>query len=126
MVGPKSMGCPANQADWHEKGEGCDCAENRHRPSLHLGRWNSFRMGSGQGRCLIQEGSKNLGPRRGAGDVPAGTAVVATSVNRLKAAPPHFDRYVEAPAPNIIVRRLPTSERTLTPAKGIISSKSRT
>jgi hypothetical protein len=54
-----------------------------------------------------------------AGDVRAGTAVVVTSLIRLKAAPPHFAAHVEAPAPNIIMRRSATSERTLTPAKGV-------
>ncbi len=51
---------------------------------------------------------------------------MVNSVNRLKAAPPHFDQYVEAPAPNIIMRRKTTSERTLTLAAMGISSESKT
>jgi hypothetical protein len=48
---------------------------------------------------------------------PAGTVVVATSVNRLVAARPHSAGHVEAPGPDIIMRRCATSERTMTPAK---------
>jgi hypothetical protein len=44
-----------------------------------------------------------------------------TLVKRLKAAPPHFVGHVKAPAPNIIMRRLATSERTVTPTPGIMS-----
>jgi hypothetical protein len=47
---------------------------------------------------------------------PAGTVVVATSVNRLVAARPHSAGHVEAPDPDIIMRRCATSERTITPA----------
>jgi hypothetical protein len=43
-----------------------------------------------------------------------------TLVNRLKAVPPHFVAHVKAPAPKIIMRRLATSERTVTPAPGVI------
>lgn len=42
-----------------------------------------------------------------------------TLVNRLKAVPPHFVPHVRAPAPNIIMRRTATSERTLTTAHKI-------
>ena len=48
---------------------------------------------------------------------PAGTMVVATSFNRLAAALPHSAGNVEALDPDIIMRRLATSERTMTPAK---------
>jgi hypothetical protein len=44
----------------------------------------------------------------------------ATLVNRLKAVLPHFVGHVKAPAPKIIMRRSATSERTVTPAPGII------
>ena len=43
--------------------------------------------------------------------------VVATSVNRLVAPRPHSAANVEAPDPDIIMRRCATSERTMTPAK---------
>jgi hypothetical protein len=43
-----------------------------------------------------------------------------TLVNRLKAVLPHFVPHVKAPAPNNIMRRLATSERTVTPAPGVI------
>lgn len=42
--------------------------------------------------------------------------VVATSVIRLLAAYPHSAAYVEAPDPDIIMRRYAISERTMTPA----------
>lgn len=42
-----------------------------------------------------------------------------TSVNRLVAARPHAAAHVEAPDPDIIMRRFATSERTLTPGDGI-------
>ncbi len=45
--------------------------------------------------------------------------ISTTWVNRLKAAPPHFVAHVKALAPKIIMRRLATSERTVTPAPGI-------
>ena len=48
---------------------------------------------------------------------PAGTMVVATSFNRLAAVLPHSAGNVEALDPDIIMRRLATSERTMTPAK---------
>ena len=48
--------------------------------------------------------------------LPAGTVVVTTSVNRLAAAPPHSAGHVEASNPDIIMRRLATSEWTMTPA----------
>jgi hypothetical protein len=47
----------------------------------------------------------------------------ATLVKRLKAAPPHFVAHVKAAAPKIIMRRSATSERTVTPAPGIIISR---
>jgi transposase-like protein len=47
---------------------------------------------------------------------PAGTVVATTSFNRLAAARPHSAGHVEASDPDIIVRRLATSERTMTPA----------
>jgi hypothetical protein len=40
--------------------------------------------------------------------------VVVTSVNRLVAARPYPAAHVEAPDPDIIMRRLATSERTMT------------
>jgi len=40
-----------------------------------------------------------------------------SSVIPLKAVPPHFDAHDKAPAPNFIMRRSSTSERTLTLAK---------
>jgi hypothetical protein len=40
-------------------------------------------------------------------DVPAGTVVKVTSVNRLKSGTPHFAQNVEAPAPNTIMRLRP-------------------
>jgi hypothetical protein len=46
----------------------------------------------------------------------AGTVVVVTSVNRLVAARPYPVVHVEAPDPDIIMRRPATSERTMTPA----------
>jgi len=73
---------------------------------------------SKSGRLIFSD-RRISGAPSDAGDVPAGTVVVATSLIRLKAAPPHFAAHVEAPAPNIIMRRMSTSERTLTPAKGI-------
>lgn len=36
---------------------------------------------------------------------------MVTSFNRLAAVRPHSDPHVEAPDPDIIMRRLPTSER---------------
>jgi hypothetical protein len=54
-----------------------------------------------------------------AGRCPAGTVVVMTSVNRLVAARPYPAVHVEAPDPDIIMRRLATSERTMTPGDGI-------
>ena len=47
---------------------------------------------------------------------PAGTVVVTTSFNRLVAVRPHTAGHVEASDPDIIMRRLATSERTMTPA----------
>ena len=41
---------------------------------------------------------------------------MVTSVNRLVADLPHSVEHVEAPDPDIIMRRLATSERTMTPA----------
>lgn len=41
---------------------------------------------------------------------------MVTSVNRLVAARPHSVGHVEAPDPDIIMRRSATSERTMTPA----------
>jgi hypothetical protein len=41
---------------------------------------------------------------------------VVTSVNRLVAARPPSAGHVEAPDPDIIMRRSATSERTMTPA----------
>ena len=41
---------------------------------------------------------------------------MVTSVNRLVAARPYPAVHVEAPDPDIIMRRLATSERTMTPA----------
>ena len=41
---------------------------------------------------------------------------MTTSFNRLAAARPHSDPHVEASDPDIIMRRLATSERTMTPA----------
>ena len=47
----------------------------------------------------------------------AGTVVVTTSFNRLKAELIlHSAAHVEASGPDIIMRRLTTSERTMTPA----------
>lgn len=43
--------------------------------------------------------------------------VEATSFIRLVAAWPYSDANVEAPGPDIIMRRCATSERTVTPAK---------
>jgi hypothetical protein len=40
---------------------------------------------------------------------------VVTSVNRLVAVSLHSAEHVEAPDPDIIMRRLATSERTMTP-----------
>jgi hypothetical protein len=45
--------------------------------------------------------------------------VVATSVNRLVAARPHSAAHVEAPDPDIIMRRCATSERDHDPSDGI-------
>jgi len=42
--------------------------------------------------------------------------VVVTSFNRLVAVRPHPAAHVEAPGPDIIMRRSTTSERTMTPA----------
>ena len=39
-----------------------------------------------------------------------------TSLKKLAAARPHSAGHVEAPDPDIIMRRLATSERTMTPA----------
>lgn len=50
---------------------------------------------------------------------PAETAVVTTSLNWLTTACPHFALHVEAADPDIIMRRLATSERTVTPSAGI-------
>ena len=51
------------------------------------------------------------------GGTVTGTVVVVTSVNRLVVARPYPAAHVEAPDPDIIMRRLATSERTMTPAK---------
>jgi hypothetical protein len=48
---------------------------------------------------------------------PAGTVVATTSFNRLEVVRPHSAQHVEASGPDIIMRRLTTSERTMTPAK---------
>jgi hypothetical protein len=45
--------------------------------------------------------------------------VAATSLNRLVADLPHAAAHVEAPGPDIIMRRFATSERTMTPAKAL-------
>ncbi|EIG61100.1 hypothetical protein Bra1253DRAFT_05878 [Bradyrhizobium sp. WSM1253] len=47
--------------------------------------------------------------------------VVATSVNQVVAARPHSAANVEAPDPDIIIRRCATSERTMIPAKTLTS-----
>jgi hypothetical protein len=44
---------------------------------------------------------------RSAGAVPAGTAMTVTSVNRLAAKSSHPAAYVEAPAPNTLMRLRP-------------------
>jgi hypothetical protein len=49
---------------------------------------------------------------------------VVTSVNRLVAACPHSAAHVEALDPDITMRRLATSERTMTPAMASIRSHS--
>ena len=81
----------------------------------------SFEWGHAEGGLIY---SSSRSPARSPGRrCPAGTVVVATSVNRLMADPPHSVAHVEAPAPDIIMRRLATSERTMTPAPGIIISR---
>ena len=51
------------------------------------------------------------------------TVVVVTSLNKLAAARPHSAGHVEAPDPDIIMRRLATSERTMTPAQASMRSR---
>jgi hypothetical protein len=51
--------------------------------------------------------------------------VVATSFIRLVAARPHSAANVEAPDPDIIMRRCATSERTMIPAIQCLAGKAR-
>ena len=48
---------------------------------------------------------------------------MATSFIRLVAVLPHSAAHVEAPDPDIIMRRLATSERTMTPAEASMWSR---
>jgi hypothetical protein len=50
------------------------------------------------------------------GGAPLRRVVVVTSINRLVTARPYSAPHVEAPDPDIIMRRSATSERTVTPA----------
>jgi hypothetical protein len=50
------------------------------------------------------------------GGAPLRRVVVVTSINRLVTARPYSAPHVEAPDPDIIMRRSATSERTMTPA----------
>lgn len=86
-------------------------ARNRRHPSLHLGRWHLVRLGP---RHTGLKHTDAFWPGSPGWRCPAGTVVAVTSVNRLVAASPHSAVHVEAPAPDIIMRRLATSERTMT------------
>jgi transposase len=110
MVLPQGLGNEARQADRHEQGESRHRPEGRRDPPLRLGRRNILRLGTGKAGLII---SCEILARFSTGRrCPAGTVVVATSVNRLVAARPHSAGHVEAPDPDIIVRRRATSERT--------------
>ena len=114
MVLSQGLGNEARQADRHEQGEGRHRPEDRRNPPLHLGRRNILRVGPGKAGLII---SCEILARFSTGRrCPAGTVVVVTSVNRRVAARPHSAGHVEAPDPDIIMRRCATSERTMTPA----------
>ena len=83
-------------------------------PSLHLGRRNVVRLGPGKGSLI--RFSKSLVRSAGLA-MSRWDGVVVTSVIRLVAARPYSAVDVEAPDPDIIMRRCATSERTMTPAK---------
>src|ERR1700759_2922625 len=102
MVLPQSLGHEARKADWHEEGRGSHCPEDRRNLALHMGRRHIVRLGAGEGGLILFASCwSGLPDWR----CPAGTVVVATSVIRLVAARPHFAANVEAPDPDIIMRR---------------------
>jgi hypothetical protein len=49
MVISESMGDETCQANWHEKGENGNRAQDRRDPSLHLGRWDFIRVWHDEG-----------------------------------------------------------------------------
>src|ERR1700686_4150329 len=101
MVLPQGLGDEARKADRHEEGESRHCPQDRRDSPLHLGRRYVVRLGPGEaGLIFTSSWSGPPGWR-----CPAGTVVVVTSVNRLVTACPYSAPHVEAPDPDIIVRR---------------------
>jgi hypothetical protein len=77
--------------------------------------WSTARPSTGARRSRLIASYRLLVRSAGLA-MSAGTVVVVTSVNRLVTARPYSAPYVEAPDPDIIMRRTATSERTMTPA----------
>ncbi|MFK4484948.1 hypothetical protein ABIA45_000026 [Bradyrhizobium sp. USDA 336] len=107
-----------NQADRYEEGKGCHRPKDRSHPSLHLGRWHILRLGAAAARLIF---ARKFLVRSAGLAMSRWDGVEVTSFIRLVAVRPYSAANVEAPNPDIIVRRCATSERTMTPAKASTS-----
>jgi len=117
MVITQSLGRSAREAHRYEESKGRDRTQDRHHPALHLDGCHRVRMEPSSSSLTRVE--RTTGRFPAAGDVRAGTAVQATSVNRLATEEIRTSlQHGEAPTPNTIMR-LSTSERTLSSAADI-------
>lgn len=83
MVDAEGVGHSSLQADRDEEGQGGRRAQDRRAPPLHLGRWHQLRMGKRKDRIVASRINPLTSAILATRDVPAGTAVVVTSLFRL-------------------------------------------
>lgn len=96
------LGHEARQADRHEEGKGRNCPKDRRDSPLHLGRWHIVRLGPAEANLIS---ARKFLVRSARLAMSRWTVVVVTSVNRLVPVRPHSAANVEAPDPDIIMRR---------------------
>jgi len=105
MVKPEGLGHETDQEDRHEEGESRHRPQDRRYSALPLGRRHYLCVGTNADCGLITKHDYDHRPESRRRWCPAGTVVVVTSVNRLAAVLPHSAQHVEAPDPDIIMRR---------------------
>jgi hypothetical protein len=122
MVVPQGLGNETRKANRNEEGQGRHRPKDRGDPPLYLGGRHLVRMAPAECSQIVVFDSSWLGPAESA--MSRWDGVVVTSFIRLVTVRPYPAAHVEAPNPDIIMRRSTTSERTMTPAMALPRSDS--